>query len=152
LQNQYELYTFAKDYRELVIFNVKDFSIHGKIHGKRARTSDRDTYLRPGAAAASYSLKTEQLILKTERLDSRRGADLRVLPLKIKIEEYKMKKENLKEEYHIPRMEVRGIVLEGDVIAVSSRIAINTGDVEYVDYDHTVTEMRTEAGRDFVIF
>jgi hypothetical protein len=58
----------------------------------------------------------------------------------------------MKEMYKIPRMEVREIALEGAVIAVSSRIAVNTGDVDYVDYDKTVTEMKTEVGKDVVIF
>jgi hypothetical protein len=62
-----------------------------------------------------------------------------------------MKEEVLKEAYQVPRLEVRGIVLECGVIAVSSRVAIS-GEVEYVDYDKTVTEMQTETGKDIMVF
>jgi hypothetical protein len=62
-----------------------------------------------------------------------------------------MKQEVMKEVYKIPRIVIRGIVLEGGIIAVSSRIAVN-GDVQYVDYDNDVEVMTTTAGKDIVVF
>jgi hypothetical protein len=77
------------------------------------------------------------------------GADLCVCPYPIKIKE---KKEKMKEKmkYEAPRTQVRVVFWEG-IVAVSSRIAI-TGPVEYVDYDNTVTEMETGAGKDIIVF
>jgi hypothetical protein len=45
-----------------------------------------------------------------------------------------MKKEVVREAYEIPRLEVRGIFLEG-VIAESYTLVIGTGDVKYNEYE-----------------
>lgn len=57
----------------------------------------------------------------------------------------------MKEAYVIPRIEVRGILLE-DIIALDSYRITISGTANYADYDEDYIELTTKAGRDIVVF
>jgi hypothetical protein len=62
-----------------------------------------------------------------------------------------MKQEVMKEAYKIPRIAIRGIVLES-VIALDSYYPTISGEVNYLEYDNVYTEVKTQNEKDVLIF
>jgi hypothetical protein len=62
-----------------------------------------------------------------------------------------MKEGVLKEEYRVPRMEVREVVLESIIALDSYKPSIAAGDIKYNEYDE-VPELIDNSGKDIAVF